>query len=181
MHSISVKTPTKQRKPIEENRRKRKEWKVKTERAAQVNNEALTLLLEPACPTPSNKLSTKSFHWDTERGTIWDRKIQIYEIMRLKIQIRARQISGAHSWSAKNAQLCHRIRKQQHPRPAQSSEGSRNLPKLWSPRLGKPLQISKYKCLAIDAVKLCSVEVLTNTYNCNGFTMRKVLPKCTTC
>ena len=32
--------------------------------------------------------------------------------------------------------FCHRIRKQQHPRPAQSSEGSRNLPKWWSPRLG---------------------------------------------
>ena len=29
-----------------------------------------------------------------------------------KIQIWARQVSIAHSWSAKNAQLCHRIRKQ---------------------------------------------------------------------
>ena len=62
-----------------------------------------------------------------------------------KIQIWARQISEAHSWWAKNAQLCHRIR-QQHPH---SSEGSRNLPKWWSPRLGhgevlaasKPLQV----------------------------------------
>ena len=43
------------------------------------------------------------------------------------------------------------IRKQWHPRPALSSEGSRNLPQWWSPRLGhgavlaapKPLQVSK--------------------------------------
>ena len=34
----------------------------------------------------------------------------------------------------KNAQLCHRSRKQQHPRPANSSEGSRHLPRWWSPR-----------------------------------------------
>ena len=68
-----------------------------------------------------------------------------------KIQIWTLQISEAHSWWAKNAQLCHLIRKQQHPRPAQSSEGSRNLPKRWSPQLGhgavlaasKPLQVSK--------------------------------------
>ena len=51
----------------------------------------------------------------------------------------------------KNAQLCHRIRKQQHPRPTHSSEGSRNLPKWCGPQLGhgavvtasKPLQVSK--------------------------------------
>ena len=49
------------------------------------------------------------------------------------IKIWARQISRAHSWWAKNAQLCHRIRKQQHPRTAHSSEGSRNLPKWLSP------------------------------------------------
>ena len=68
-----------------------------------------------------------------------------------KLKIWARQVSGPHSWLAKNAQLCHRIRKQQHPWPAHSSEGSRNLPKLWSPWLGhgavlaasKPLQVSK--------------------------------------
>ena len=35
---------------------------------------------------------------------------------------------------AQNAQLCHRSRKQQHPRPANSSDGSRNLPRWWSPR-----------------------------------------------
>ena len=46
-----------------------------------------------------------------------------------------------------------KIRMQQHLRPAHSSEGSRNLPKRWSPRLGhgailaasKPLQVSKYE------------------------------------
>ena len=51
-----------------------------------------------------------------------------------------------------NAKLCHLIRKQQHPLPAHSSEGSRNLPKWWSPRLdhgvvlaaSKPLKASKY-------------------------------------
>ena len=51
-----------------------------------------------------------------------------------------------------NAKLYHRLRKQQHPRPAHSSEGSKNVPKWWSPRLGhgavlaasKPLQVSKY-------------------------------------
>ena len=55
-------------------------------------------------------------------------------------------------WSAKTAQLCHCIRKQQHPRPAHFYEGSKNLPKWWSPRLGhgavlaasKPLQVSKH-------------------------------------
>ena len=36
----------------------------------------------------------------------------------------------------KIAHLCHRIRKKQHPRPANSSESSRNLPKWYSPRLG---------------------------------------------
>ena len=55
-------------------------------------------------------------------------------------------------WWAKNAQLYHRIRKQQHPRSAHSSESSINLPKWWSPRLchgamvlaaSKPLQVSK--------------------------------------
>ena len=53
-------------------------------------------------------------------------------------------------WWAQNGQLCHRSRKQQHPRPAHSSEGSRNLPRWWSPRLGhcsKPLKVSKYKRL----------------------------------
>ena len=34
------------------------------------------------------------------------------------------------------AHLCHCNRKQQHPQPALSSEGSRNFPKWWSPRLG---------------------------------------------
>ena len=38
-----------------------------------------------------------------------------------KIQFGARQVSGAYSRRAKNAQLCHPIRKQQHPRPAHSS------------------------------------------------------------
>ena len=46
-------------------------------------------------------------------------------------------------------QLFHRNRKQHHLRPSHSSEGSRNLPKWWSPRLGrgagwvasKPLQV----------------------------------------
>ena len=74
-----------------------------------------------------------------------------------KIQIWARQISGALSWWTKNAQLCHRIRKQQHLQPPHSSEGSRNLPKWWSHRLGlgtvlaasKPLQVTKYLFLMI--------------------------------
>ena len=47
---------------------------------------------------------------------------------------------------------CHRIRKQLHPRPAHSSEGSRNLPKCWSPWLchgavlaaSKPLQVHHF-------------------------------------
>ena len=81
------------------------------------------------------------------------------------IVICARQISGAHSWWAKTAQLCHRVRKQQHPRPAQSSEGLRNLPKWWSPRLchgavlatSKPLQVSKmdifYACITTVTLK----------------------------
>ena len=65
-------------------------------------------------------------------------------------------LTSTNSWSSflmsQNAQLCHPIRKQLHPRPAHSSEGSRNLPKWWSPRLGhgavlansKPLLVSKY-------------------------------------
>ena len=50
---------------------------------------------------------------------------------------------------SQKCQLWHRIRKQYHPRPAHSSEGSRNLPQWWSPRLShgavlaasKPLQV----------------------------------------
>ena len=50
MHSISLKTPTTKRQPIEE--KKSKQWKTKRERAAQVNKEALTLFLIPTNPTP---------------------------------------------------------------------------------------------------------------------------------
>ena len=73
------------------------------------------------------------------------------DIESVKIQILALLVSRHHSSSAQNAQQCHRIRKQQHPRPAHSSDGSRNLPQWWSPRLGhgevlaasNPLQLSK--------------------------------------
>ena len=61
-------------------------------------------------------------------------------------------------------QLCLRIRKQQHPRPAHSSEGSKNLPKWWSPRRGygavlaasKPLQVYP----SIISVTLLIVDLL---------------------
>ena len=49
---------------------RRKEEKEKTDkdkmRAAQTNREALTLHLKPAGPTPSSKLSPRSFHDDNE-------------------------------------------------------------------------------------------------------------------
>ena len=91
-----------------------------------------------------------------------------------KIQIWAQQSSRAHSWWAKNAQPCHRIRKQQHPRSAHSSEGSRNLPKWWSPRLGhravlaasKPLQVSKYPHFSLNFWLLALLHAFnTNTLN----------------
>ena len=67
MHSISSKTPTLQRQPIEG--RKTKEWRTNRERAAQANKEGLTLLFKPASPTPSNMLSPRSFHIDSVRST----------------------------------------------------------------------------------------------------------------
>ena len=41
----------------------------KKERAGHANRKALTLLLKPASPTPSNTGSLRSFQRDTERGT----------------------------------------------------------------------------------------------------------------
>ena len=72
------------------------------------------------------------------------------------LKLKNSNLSSTNFWSSflmnQNAQLCHRIIKQQHPRPAHSSECSRSLPKWWSPRLGLgavlaasiPLQVSKY-------------------------------------
>ena len=53
---ISPKTPTRQCQPVREMKRK-KQWKTKSERVAQVNKEVLTLLLKPSGPTPSNMQS----------------------------------------------------------------------------------------------------------------------------
>ena len=55
--------------------------------------------------------------------------------------------------SPKCPTICQHIRKEQHPRIANSSEGARNLPWWWTPRLGheavlaasKPLQVCKYE------------------------------------
>ena len=57
---------------------------------------------------------------------------------------------------------------QQHPRPAHSSEGSGNLPKWWSPRLGhgavlaasKPLQVSKYPSIQVSIEKYMNLGII---------------------
>ena len=63
---IIPKTPTPETEPIEERKIKKKQWKTKRERAAQVNYEALTLLFKDGSPTPSNTESTRSLYIDTE-------------------------------------------------------------------------------------------------------------------
>ena len=55
----------------------------------------------------------------------------------------------AHSWWAQNAQLCHCIRKQQHTRSANSSEGSRNLPNWGSPWLTQVGKNTRFREISI--------------------------------
>ena len=42
--------------------------RIQKERSSKVNNKALTLLMKPTGPPPSNSESPKLFHTDTDRG-----------------------------------------------------------------------------------------------------------------
>ena len=74
-----------------------------------------------------------------------------------KFKLELDQFLELISW-AQNAQICHCSRKQQHLRPANSSDGSRNLPRWRCPRLdhgavldgSKPLQVSKYPSIQVS-------------------------------
>ena len=93
---------------------------------------------------------------------IWETS-KVFKLKNWNIQIWARQVSGAHSWWAKNAQICHRIRKQLHPRPARTHLRAQGIYQSgkW-PWLGhgavlaasKPLQVSKYLTKLYTATRL---------------------------
>ena len=54
LHPISLTTPAPQYRPTDRKKRKGKIVEDKRDRAAQANKKALTLLMKPARPTPSN-------------------------------------------------------------------------------------------------------------------------------
>ena len=54
LHPISLKTPAPQYRPTDRKKRNGKIVEDKRDKAAQANKKALTLLMKPARPTPSN-------------------------------------------------------------------------------------------------------------------------------
>ena len=69
IHHISPKIPAPQYQPIDRKKRNGKRVEdYSRDRAAEVNKEALALLLKPASPTPSKTGLAISFQRDTEKG-----------------------------------------------------------------------------------------------------------------
>ena len=111
---------------------------------AQNKNQKTPKTCNTVCYSVSNKQKPSTIPSRKCNNCIWASVVQLpakiserhRKCQNWKIQIWARLVSGAHSWSAKKCPTMSPHQEATASSTSYSSEGSRNLPKGWSLRLG---------------------------------------------